>query len=200
MRTWTQTQLTCLTWADGSLDGSGDAVGAVLCDGLNGQLVLTHGGRLHYGDSLQGRGRLGALDDATGAAYRGDGGDRLHFDWEEDTDVSEGSRGRKSAERKVCEQKNKNSVMRVSFIYERSKCGGFSAPSLLTSSHYSASENWCYKNKPSTDCTNNTMNGGLWNEQWCQLSKLISLLLNYKHENMNRKLNVAVSGIFRPRL
>ncbi len=41
-----------LTWAGGSLDGSGDAVGAVLCDGLNGQLVLAHGGRLHYGDSL----------------------------------------------------------------------------------------------------------------------------------------------------
>lgn len=41
----------------------------------------------------------------------------------------------------TCEQKNKNSVMRVSFIYERSKCGRFSAPSLLTSSHYSASEN-----------------------------------------------------------
>lgn len=55
-------------------------MGAVLRDGLNGQLVLTHGGRLHYGNGLQGRGRLGALDDATGAAYRGDGGDRLHFD------------------------------------------------------------------------------------------------------------------------
>lgn len=76
------------TWAGGSLDGSGDAVGAVLRDGLNGQLVLAHGGRLHYGNSLQGSGWLGALDDATGAAYRGDGGNRLHFDWEEDTNIS----------------------------------------------------------------------------------------------------------------
>lgn len=63
-----------------SLDGSGDAVGAVLCDGFDWQLVLTNGRLLHDGEGLQRRGRLGALDDATGAAYRGDGGDRLHFD------------------------------------------------------------------------------------------------------------------------
>lgn len=73
-----------LTRTGDSLDGGGDAVGAVLRDGFDGQLVLTHGG-LHYGNGLQGGGRLGALDDATGAAYGGDGGDRLHFDWEEDT-------------------------------------------------------------------------------------------------------------------
>lgn len=71
----------CLTWAGGSLDGSGDAVGAILCDGLNRQLVLTHGGLLHYGNSLQGGGCLGALDDPTGGTYRGDGRNRLYFDW-----------------------------------------------------------------------------------------------------------------------
>lgn len=59
---------------------SSGAVGAVLRDGLDWQLVLTNGGRLHDGNSLQGRGRRDALDDATGAAYGGDGGDRLHFD------------------------------------------------------------------------------------------------------------------------
>lgn len=59
---------------------SSGAVGAVLRDGLDWQLVLTNGGRLHDGNSLQGRGRRNALDDATGAAYGGDGGNRLHFD------------------------------------------------------------------------------------------------------------------------
>lgn len=53
---------------------------AVLCNGLDWQLVLTYGGWLHNGNSLQGSGRCSALDDATGAAYGGDGGDRLHFD------------------------------------------------------------------------------------------------------------------------
>lgn len=76
-----------LTWAGGTLDGSGDAVGTVLRDGLDRQLVLTHGGLLHYGNSLQGSGWLGALDDAAGAAYRGDGGNCLHFDWG-DTNIS----------------------------------------------------------------------------------------------------------------
>lgn len=66
-----------------SLTCSGGAVGAVLRDGLDWQLVLTNGGRLNDGNSLQGRGRRDALDDATGAAYGGDGGDRLHFDCEE---------------------------------------------------------------------------------------------------------------------
>lgn len=55
-------------------------MGAVLRDGLDWQLVLTYGGRLHDGNSLQGCGRRGALDDATGAAYGGDGRDCLHFD------------------------------------------------------------------------------------------------------------------------
>lgn len=55
-------------------------MGAVLRDGLDWQLVLTYRGRLHDSNSLQGRSRCGALDDATGAAYGGDGGDRLHFD------------------------------------------------------------------------------------------------------------------------
>lgn len=54
-------------------------MGSVLCDGLDGQLVLTHG-RLHDGNSVQGGGRLAALDDATGASRRGDGWDSLHFD------------------------------------------------------------------------------------------------------------------------
>lgn len=63
---------------------SSGAVGAVLRDGLDWQLVLTNGGLLHDGNSLQGRGRRDALDDATGAAYGGDGGDRLHFDCGDD--------------------------------------------------------------------------------------------------------------------
>lgn len=67
-----------------SLTCSGGTVGAVLHDGLDWQLVLTNRGRLHDGNSLQGRSRRDALDDATGAAYGGDGGDRLHFDCEED--------------------------------------------------------------------------------------------------------------------
>lgn len=67
---------------------SSGAVGAVLCDGLDWQLVLTNGGRLHDGNSLQGRGRRDALDDATGAAYGGDGGDRLHFDCRRTESVS----------------------------------------------------------------------------------------------------------------
>lgn len=61
------------------MEGGGDAVGSVLCDGLDGQLVLTHG-RLHDGNSLQGGSRLAALDDATGASRRGDGWESLHFD------------------------------------------------------------------------------------------------------------------------
>lgn len=65
------------------MDGSGDAVGAVLRDGLDGQLVLADGGvLLHDGDGLQGAAGLGGLDDATGSAYGGDAGDRLHFDWD----------------------------------------------------------------------------------------------------------------------
>lgn len=55
-------------------------MGAILCDGLNRQLVLTHGGLLNYGNSLQGGGCLGALDDPTGGTYRGDGRNRLYFD------------------------------------------------------------------------------------------------------------------------
>lgn len=55
-------------------------MGAVLRDGLDWELVLTNGGLLHNGNSLQGRGRRDTLDDATRAAYGGDGGDRLHFD------------------------------------------------------------------------------------------------------------------------
>jgi len=62
------------------VDGGGDAVGAVLRDGLDGQLVLPDGRLLQDGDRLQAAAAgLGALDDATGAAYRGDAGDRLHF-------------------------------------------------------------------------------------------------------------------------
>lgn len=52
-------------------------MGAVLRDGLDGQLVLTQGGLLHDGDGLQGAGRLGALDDA--ARRRAQAGNRLHF-------------------------------------------------------------------------------------------------------------------------
>lgn len=57
-------------------------MGAVLGDGLDGQLVLTHRRLLHDGDRLQRR-RLGALDDATGGAQRTDAGNRLHFHWTE---------------------------------------------------------------------------------------------------------------------
>lgn len=50
-------------------------MGSVLGDGLDGQLVLSHDG-----DRLQGRGRLRALDDATGGAQRAEGGNSLYFD------------------------------------------------------------------------------------------------------------------------
>lgn len=57
-------------------------VGPVLCDGLDGQLVLTQRSLLHDGDGGQ-RSSLRALDDAADSAYRRgrDGGKRLHFHW-----------------------------------------------------------------------------------------------------------------------
>lgn len=74
---------------------------AVLCDGLDWQLVLTNGGLLHDGNGLQGRSRRDALDDTTGAAYGGDGGDRLHFDCE-DNRVSAITGERQQALEPVC--------------------------------------------------------------------------------------------------
>jgi hypothetical protein len=47
--------------------GSWHTMGAVLGDGLDGQLVLAQGSLRHYGNRLKGRGRGAALDDAAGA-------------------------------------------------------------------------------------------------------------------------------------
>lgn len=57
-------------------------MGPVLCDGLDGQLVLTQRSLLHDGDGGQ-RSSLRALDDAADSTYRRgrDGGKRLHFHW-----------------------------------------------------------------------------------------------------------------------
>lgn len=67
-----------LTCAGGCTDG--DQVGPVLCDGLDGQLVLAQWTLLHDGDRRQWC-CLGALDDAAYSPYRGccDGWHRLHF-------------------------------------------------------------------------------------------------------------------------
>lgn len=73
-------------------------MGAILCDGLNRQLVLTHGGLLNYGNSLQGGGCLGALDDPTGGTYRGDGRNRLYFDWGWGTNTNSGFSGGNSSQ------------------------------------------------------------------------------------------------------
>lgn len=65
-RLWSRA-LTCVG-RGGSTDGH--HVRAVLCDGLDGQLVLAQRGLLHQGDRLEGGG-LGGLNDATCPTYRG---------------------------------------------------------------------------------------------------------------------------------
>lgn len=68
----------CFTCAPGSTDRN--QVSPVLCDGLDGQLVLAQRSLLHDGDGCHGS-CLRALNDATDSAHgRGcHGGDRLHF-------------------------------------------------------------------------------------------------------------------------